>query len=552
MSRTQKMTYGIASLILALFRSWSLYFYQAEQTKALGMAGSLVLLALRSVFYAFLFFILFFLMQECFINRRFAGKLFDDDPPVASPGKLFLFWCVALALGWLPHLILKYPGAVCWDSWKMLSQYHAQAITNFHSPFYAVLFGLFTDPFVKIGRGEIGLFLFAVFHFLIYVLVFGYSLWLLRVRMKAKRSVCLVVLICCLICPYLIGYFGVIIKDTLYCVSVFLFLLCLLDDSFDRCAFEHSAGKILLLIVSMVGTYLFRRNGIFILGAVWFCLLLQTLIKKKNRRLSVIVTLGLASAIVSSSVINTVWHVQDAGSRDAFSVCFQQTARYVKNYKDEIPEEEADIIRVILPYDELPELYDPRIADPVKNSYVPSGMEALKDWLKLWAKWFLRHPGCYFAAVMEQNYYLFTPEVQDNICYYRDVDVGYEISKKVVVSESTRYFEPIFHEPEALRGVKEAAVREYTFLHYLPVTRWLGNLSFWFYLLVFFAAFAAANRIPWLIFFLPGIVTVGVVIISPMIFGHPRYMFPVVYTMPVLIVYVLHAAAEKFPGKENP
>ncbi|MBR4473376.1 MAG: hypothetical protein IKS55_07020 [Oscillospiraceae bacterium] len=545
MSRTQKITYGTVSVIMALLRAWSLYFYQNVQASALTMTGNIVLFVLRSVFYAFLFFALFSLMQRFFINRRAAAKLFDDKRPTVSSGKQYLFWCSVLAVGWLPHLIIKYPGAVCWDSWRMLSQYRAHTITNFQSPYYSVLFGLFTDPFVKFGHGEIGLFLFAVFHYLVFVFVFAYSLWLLCIHMKAKRTACVAVLLCDLLCPYIIGYFGVIMKDSLYSAFVFLFVLCLLDYSLDPQAFEHSVWKALILIFSIVNVYLIRRNGSLVIFAVLVCLLVSFLFRKKNLRLSLVVVLGLAAAMALSSIINTALDVLDTGSRDALSVCFQQTARYVRDYKDEIPEEEADIVRKILPYDELPNLYDPRISDPVKREYVPSGTEALKDWLKLWARWFLRHPGCYFAAVMEQNYYLFTPEVLDNASYYRDVTIGYELKKTIDISEETPYYEPIFHEPETLKNGKEAAVREYMFLHRLPVTRWLGNLAFWFYLLVFFAAFAAANRIPWVILFMSEIVSVGIAVISPVIYGHPRYLFPLVYGMPVLILYVLYMASKE-------
>ena len=155
-----------------------------------------------------------------------------------------------------------------------------------------------------------------------------------------------------------------------------------------------------------------------------------------------------------------------------------------------------------------------------------------------------------FSAVMEQNYYLFIPEILDNISLYRDVDVGYELGKTVVISRDTPFFEPIFHEPEALQSWKEAAVREYMLLHSVPVTRWLGNCSFWFYLVLFFSVFAAANSIPWLVLSMPEIVTVGIVIISPVIYGHPRYLFPVIYGTPILVLYILYEAGKK-SGEER-
>ena len=91
------------------------------------------------------------------------------------------------------------------------------------------------------------------------VLVFGYSLWLLRIRMGAKHAVCTVILLCYIACPYIIGYLGVVSKDCLYSVFVFLFFLCLLDDFLDPEAFRRSAGKNFLLIfpVQIIESYLY-------------------------------------------------------------------------------------------------------------------------------------------------------------------------------------------------------------------------------------------------------------------------------------------------------
>lgn len=56
--------------------------------------------------------------------------------------------------------------------------------------------------------------------------------------------------------------------------------------------------------------------------------------------------------------------------KEMFSLPFQQTARYVKEYGDEISEEEREIIAKVLDYDSLAEIYEPMTADPVKQLIV--------------------------------------------------------------------------------------------------------------------------------------------------------------------------------------
>ena len=107
MSRKQKIIYGAMSLVIALFRAWSLYFYRSDQAAALSLGGNLLVFSLRTLFYTFLFFFFFSLMQEHFINRRLARSLFEESLTADASGKQYLVFCAILAAAWLPHMIIK-------------------------------------------------------------------------------------------------------------------------------------------------------------------------------------------------------------------------------------------------------------------------------------------------------------------------------------------------------------------------------------------------------------------------------------------------------------
>ena len=68
-------------------------------------------------------------------------------------------------------------------------------------------------------------------------------------------------------------------------------------------------------------------------------------------------------------IITQVYHVEKDSPKEMFSLPFQQTARYVKEYGDEIPGEEREVIAKVLDYDSLAEIYEPMTADPVKTTY---------------------------------------------------------------------------------------------------------------------------------------------------------------------------------------
>ena len=87
------------------------------------------------------------------------------------------------------------------------------------------------------------------------------------------------------------------------------------------------------------------------------------------------------------------------------SVPFQQTARYVRDYADEVTEEERDAIDRVLDSDTIGEVDDPNISDPVKKTFnEDADSEDLKAYFKVWFQMFLKHPVCYIEATLN-NYY---------------------------------------------------------------------------------------------------------------------------------------------------
>ena len=50
--------------------------------------------------------------------------------------------------------------------------------------------------------------------------------------------------------------------------------------------------------------------------------------------------------------------IASVGKQEALSVCFQQTARYVKYHGDEVTQEEEEAIKKVLNYKDIGNLYD--------------------------------------------------------------------------------------------------------------------------------------------------------------------------------------------------
>ena len=164
----------IIACFFGFFRTGSLYFYNNE-APLLNTVPYIFLCLFRFVFYSLLFFSMFIAARQLLL--RYASALFCPAPAL-SPKTGWLDYG-AVFLGWLPNIIIKYPGAMCWDTWDMLFCYRTGYSLNAqHSAFYSLLLGYSVTFFERLGHADWGLWLLILGQYLLYVLAFGYSLQL--------------------------------------------------------------------------------------------------------------------------------------------------------------------------------------------------------------------------------------------------------------------------------------------------------------------------------------------------------------------------------------
>lgn len=72
-----------------------------------------------------------------------------------------------------------------------------------------------------------------------------------------------------------------------------------------------------------------------------------------------------------------------------FSLPFQQTACYVRDYRAEVTEEEKQAIKNVLDYNSLIEIYLEVTADPVKTAYHAKNSKELMEYFAVWVRQFL-------------------------------------------------------------------------------------------------------------------------------------------------------------------
>lgn len=233
--------------------------------------------------------------------------------------------------------------------------------------------------------------------------------------------------------------------------------------------------------------------------------------------------------------------IAGVGKQEALSVCFQQTARYVKYHGDEVTQEEEEAIKKVLNYKDIGNLYDPNLSDPVKKTFkTESTSEDLKNYFKVWLSMGLKHPGEYIQSFIANTYQYYYMEFRNKRGLYLKPEImDFYIRKRPWVQKSEAIQKLIrklqVHVPENLKSVREKGVLAMDTVRRFPVVSWFTNpgVITWMMLIGFFALWTK-RRYTSILEFLPVFLIFGVCLLSPKN-GNLRYLYPACCMVPALL-----------------
>lgn len=445
---------------------------------------------------------------------------------------------------WLPHIVLCYPGYMCYDSWAQLSQaWKLRSFTAHHPPVITLLIGLCSRLGVYVfGSGNIGLYLYVLLQYFSMAAISAYGYTILK-KMHNPAWLTKIFFCICITSPYYTQYLGTVLKDMLYSYSVLLLVLEIICLLVEEDKFFKTRHHVVLFSIAVMGTYLFRNNGRYILLPTIMILIFWQFRDYKSKKLklkSIIKNLAVLAVPLIFSVlfyigIMNIFQIGKGHINEALSFPFQQTARYVKAHYAEMPEEEAEIISKVLNYEKLPTLYDPRIADPVKGTYNKDAtFYDLMAYFKVWLKQGVKDPITYISATVNQSYYIISPFDEITIIF------GSTISSQTTMEKVGNLVreEINIHEIDCLSNGKRIIKQINRAMFSFPVIGLLTHVAFYNLILLALLCFILDRKM-WkvLIAAAPILFSFIIVVLAPTIQNHPRYAFPIVFTVPYLVAY---------------
>lgn len=480
------------------------------------------------------------LLSACLV--LYAFRLADRLAVKAEPSRFSLrrFFLAAglVVLCWLPYYILFFPGLgnpdtsmqIAWalhypTEWLQYSPVRGPQIhaTNHHPYFTTVLFGLFAKFGLLVdGNIRYGVALYCLCQMLLTALAMtGIWFYLRRIGLHAKY--CRIGLVFTAFFPLYPLYAITMLKDSLFSLACLTFSVLLFEVVRSRSQCLKKAGFCALLFLNALLVMLTKNQGFyFAAAAAVVCLLLC---RRRLQAAAALLLPVLLYQFVWMQVLLPAWNVAPGGKQEVLGLLFQQTARYVVTYPEEVTEEEAGAIRAVLDYDALPELYKPHLADPVKFTYNQDATdEEMSAYYQAWLQMFRKHPAVYVQAFLNNIYGSFYMK-HETALTYTDFDNREGVNyPDLFVAMTPRL--------EAAKPIAETLLRA---VQHIPGIGLLFCIGFypWVILFVFLDALRK-KRYADILSQLPAILSVAVLFLSP-VSGSYRYAMPFSYMIPFLL-----------------
>ncbi|MBE5800948.1 MAG: hypothetical protein E7319_01535 [Clostridiales bacterium] len=332
--------------------------------------------------------------------------------------------CLTLlfALCWLPYVLVYYPGTVCWDLGEMAEQFFGvEPMNTWHGVFLTWVFGGCVQLGRLLGGDHLGVVLYALIQTALLAWMAAQVMVFLR-SSGLNRAFRLMVLAFFAVTPIWGGYAQFVSKDTLYTAVLTLFALRAAQVLLMREADQPFKGIRLPLELFVWGLLacLMRLNGVYVILPSAVMLIVFGAKGRGRIGLTAALSGAVAAALIFSNVLVPALGIVDASSSGIYSVCFQQSARVLRDHGDSVTPEEYAAIDEALDAAQLADLYEPWISDPVKYTfrYFGQGAEAEKAaiakyrsvWLSMLPKYPLTYAESFFAGNV--SYYCFTPKIE--------------------------------------------------------------------------------------------------------------------------------------------
>ncbi len=456
----------------------------------------------------------------------------------------FITAFVTLFIIYIPYIIASYPGILMGDTWDQIAQgFNIDGWTseylnlrsenvklNNHQPiFHTLLLHICLSAGNRcFSSYNMGVFLFCFAQFLF--MIGTISLFIKGcVSLKINNKIVLFAILYFAAAPRIQNYMFLITKDVIYAGGLLLFLV-----AFQSIKSNQDIYKNWQFIVSLLIIFFIRNDGKYLL-----CLtvVLIALLNKTLRKGMLWILIGILSInFAYEHILLPAFDITLGSRREVLSIPFQQTARYIRDAKQDVTSEEKQIISQILNYDELANLYNPNKSDAVKNTFNElASREDMNAYFRIWFEMLKKHPGIYLQATMNNTYGYFYPHAA---LANRNYTYSWSSENMTTTNEVCAAVNVRLSYPKALDTFRNTyeEIREYLFR--LPVLAALLSPATYTWILILWVFYCIKCRnYQAFLYTVPLLIQLLICIASPCNGRYFRYLYPIAFCLPATVIY---------------
>ncbi len=326
----------------------------------------------------------------------------------------WLKYAGVIFLMYLPVFGAVYPGFFVYDAREELMQVVTGKYTTHHPLAHVLLLGKTIEKVKEFtGSYNAGIACYTVCQMAVMALIFGWCVGKLRKR-GLKRIFGILFTLYFGLCPVLVMFSLCSAKDGLFSGMLLIMAVLLSELIKDPECFWGKKKKGFLLFVSSVFMMLLRHNGFFAFLPAAFLWILFFAVKV-SKRVYLKKMLALFGGILGCYLLinwglAAFFSADTSENQEMLTVPISQMARVYETKKDELPDEEKEILYRYLPERALIH-YVPKVSDGVKIHFDNRVYAEDKgSFLKLWLSWGIKNPFTYLNAWFMTSYGFWYPD----------------------------------------------------------------------------------------------------------------------------------------------
>ena len=323
-------------------------------------------------------------------NKNNCTDLNTENKFFTNNIRSLLLVAVLILIAYIPYIIHSFPGNLNYDFIVQIKEaLNYQTLINGHPYIHTLFVGLCLKlGYFLTNSYNVGIFIYTLLQVLLSCFTFSFVIYYMA-KKKVNTKFRLLTLLLFMFFPMYPLYSVWLTKDIVFSLFMVLITIGIIEICTNN-EIIKSKKYIISMIVLFLLSMFSRKNGIYIIAILFPFILLTN--RKNWIRIIIMFIVPIVLFKVIDGPIRTSLNIPNGPKGEIYSIPAQQMARIYKYEEQTLSTTQKETIESYIKADNISELYNPLIADPIKGilnieKIDENKLDLLKFDLELFAKY---------------------------------------------------------------------------------------------------------------------------------------------------------------------